>query len=206
MQAAALSFMDVDKLAGDTMAVCERMPLSDDDRATLRTAYRTFRDVHLPQQATVRQFVEQSFTTAGPKGEQMLRQMQEPAVQQQLAFYFATEKSSSPMNDKSLRGAMLALLLLGCMGHAQAGWETDTDITSTPLHEGVPLQSQFRYHLINLHPAGRMRDIRLKGADWWVGPVTIEAAQADPRWPFRPGPATRFPGYLEFTPKAGAQR
>ena len=94
MQAAALSFMDVDKLAGDTMAVCERMPLSDDDRATLRTAYRTFRDVHLPQQATVRQFVEQSFTAAGPKGEQMLRQMQEPAVQQQLAFYFVTEKSS----------------------------------------------------------------------------------------------------------------
>ena len=61
---------------------------------TLRTAYRTFRDVHLPQQATVRQFVEQSFTAAGPKGEQMLRQMQEPAVQQQLAFYFVTEKSS----------------------------------------------------------------------------------------------------------------
>ena len=94
MQAAALSFMDVDKLAGDTMAVCERMPLSDDDRATLRTAYRSFRDVHLPQQATVRQFVEQSFTAAGPKGEQMLKQMQEPAVQEQLAFYFVTEKSS----------------------------------------------------------------------------------------------------------------
>ena len=94
MQAAALSFMDVDKLAGDTMAVCERMPLSDDDRATLRSAYRTFQEVHLPQQATVRQFVEQSFTAAGPKGEQMLKQMQEPAVQEQLAFYFVTEKSS----------------------------------------------------------------------------------------------------------------
>lgn len=94
MQAAALSFMDVDKLAGDTMAVCERMPLSEDDRATLRTAYRTFQEVHLPQQETVRQFVEQSFTAAGPKGEQMLKQMQEPAVQQQLAFYFVMEKSS----------------------------------------------------------------------------------------------------------------
>lgn len=94
MQAAALSFMDVHKLAGDTMAVCERMPLSEGDRATLGAAYRTFKEVHLPQQATVRQFVVQSFMAAGPKGEQMLKQMQEPAVQQQLAFYFVTEKSS----------------------------------------------------------------------------------------------------------------
>ena len=239
------------------------------------------------------------------------------------------------IDDKRLRGAALALVLTACIGHAQAGWEASTDITSTPLHEGVPLQAQFRYHLINLHPAGRMRDIRLKGAglfssysteelaavgnrllakldnmeaarlpsnrpgravyfaneryflvsarpallaivphefmpagsayttatlhqlnpqsrynklfekqrtedglryymatmetpywvnylelsavvpdtpgirvigDWWDSPVTVEMAQADPRWPFRLGPATRFPGYLEFTPKAGAQR
>jgi len=239
------------------------------------------------------------------------------------------------MDDKRLRGAVLALLLAACAGHAQAGWETDTDITSTPLHEGAPLQSQFRYHLIDFSPAGRMRDIRLKGAglfssysteelaaignrllakldnmeaarlpgsqtgrpvyfandrfflvsakpallaivphefmpagsaytaatlhqlnpqsrynkllekqrtedklryymatmeapywvnylelsavvpdtpgirvvgDWWAGPVTLETAQADPRWPFQLGPAPRFPGYLAFTPKEGAQR
>ncbi len=230
---------------------------------------------------------------------------------------------------------LLCLVVSAAMGHARAGWETATEITSAPLHEGAPLQAQFRYHLIDFSPGARMRDVRLKGAglftsystqelaaignrllakldnmeaarlpgngsgrpvyfansrfflvsarpallaivphefmpagsayttatlhqlnpqqryntlverqrthdklhyffatmeepywvnylelsavlpdtpgiqvigDGWDRPVALESAQADPRWPFRVGPAARYPGYLEFMPHAGAGR
>jgi|GEM_PF-3587214 len=45
---------------------------------------------------------------------------------------------------------------------AMAAWEPATEAKSTPLHAGLPLQAQFRYHLIDFSPAGRRRDIRFK--------------------------------------------
>lgn len=36
-------------------------------------------------------------------------------------------------------------------------------------------------------------------SELWNAPVSLEAAMADARWPFRAIPSERFPGYLEFT-------
>lgn len=63
-----------------------------------------------------------------------------------------------------LAGAALAFLSLLPVRHAAAAWEP-AEVTSTPLHEGVPLKAQFRYGFLpDFSPAGSLRVIRFKGA------------------------------------------
>ena len=238
----------------------------------------------------------------------------------------------NPVSIRTLICTLVFFMLLP-LRQAVAAWEPVPETTSTPLHEGLPLQAQFRYHLIDFSPAGRRRDIRFKAGmfntyslddmnavamrlmtkfdgldaarlpsskpgnpvyfannrfflvsvkpavlvivphvfipegaqfadqrinrlnpqglynrllekerqetglhtflaslrepfwfnyvelsavvpsvegtrvigDWCDGPVALEAAQEDPRWPFRVAPSARFEGYLEFTGRTPAQ-
>jgi len=71
------------------------------------------------------------------------------------------------MNLRSFRllGIALAVVLSLPTPHAVAAWESAKEITSTPLHEGVPLTAQFRYTFLpDFSPGPRMRVIRFKGA------------------------------------------
>jgi len=63
-----------------------------------------------------------------------------------------------------LSAAALLFLSLLPVRHAMAAWQP-AEVTSAPLHEGVPLKAQFRYGLLpDFSPAGSLRVIRFKGA------------------------------------------